>query len=112
MRYRFPIARKLLALAGRARRNWLVRHRTRANFWLHIFGIPMAFAGVAMLFVAPWYWGVGAIVLGYLPQWVGHQFEGNDMGELILVKRLLGLPVVTVAPQCEPRVLESPAENV
>src|SRR5687767_12161958 len=58
MSYRFPIARKILALAGRARRNWLVRHQTPANFWIHMLGIPLAFAGVPLLFVAEWYWGV------------------------------------------------------
>lgn len=95
----FPIARKLLALAGRARRNWLTRHQTPANFWIHMLGIPLAVAGVPLLFVAEWYWGVGAIVVGYLLQWIGHRLEGNDVGEFIPVKRLLGLPVVAVAPQ-------------
>ena len=95
----FPIARKLLALAGRARRNWLARHQTPANYWAHLLGIPLAVAGVPLLFVAAWYWGVGAIVQGYLLQWVGHRVEGNDVGEFIPVKRLLGLPVVAVAPQ-------------
>src|SRR5947207_13091360 len=99
MSYRFPIARKILAFAGRARRNWLDRHQTPANFWIHLVGIPLAFAGVPLLFVAEWYWGVGAIVLGYLLQWIGHRIEGNDVGEFSPVKRLLGLPVVAIAPQ-------------
>ena len=98
MSYRFPIARKLLAFAGRARRNWLERHQTPANFWIHMLGIPLAVAGVALLFFVEWYWGVGAIVLGYLLQWIGHRIEGNDVGELIPLKRLLGLPVVAIAP--------------
>ncbi len=98
----FPIARKLLALAGRARRNWLDRHRTPANFWVHMVGIPLAVAGVALLFVEEWYWGGGAIVLGYLLQWIGHRIEGNDVGEFIPLKRLLGLPVVVIAPQHPP----------
>jgi len=98
MGYRFPIARKLLAFAGRARRGWLARHQNPANFWIHVLGIPLALAGVVLLFLTDWYWGVGAIVLGYLLQWIGHRIEGNDVGELILLKRLLGLPVVVVAP--------------
>ncbi|MBN9117729.1 MAG: DUF962 domain-containing protein [Planctomycetes bacterium] len=102
MSYRFPIARRMLSFAGRARRNWLDRHQTRANFWIHMLGIPLAFAGVPLLFVAEWYWGVGAIVLGYLLQWIGHRIEGNDVGEFIPVKRLLGLPVVAIAPQHKP----------
>jgi len=95
----FPIARRLLALAGRARRNWLARHRNAFNFWIHMIGIPLALAGILLLFVAEWYWGVGAIVTGYFLQWVGHRVEGNDVGELIPLKRALGLPVVSVAPQ-------------
>ncbi len=103
VRMSFPIARKVLALAGRARRNWLDRHRTPANFWAHMLGIPLALAGVALLFVLEWYWGTGLIVLGYFLQWIGHRIEGNDVGELIPFKKLLGLPVVAIAPQQEPR---------
>jgi hypothetical protein len=103
MSYRFPIARKLLMLAGNARRNWLDRHQTPANYWIHMLGIPLAFAGVVLLFVTDWYWGAGAIVLGYLLQWIGHRIEGNDVGEFIPLKRLLGLPVVAIAPQHRPR---------
>ncbi len=98
----FPIARRLLRLAGRARRNWLDRHQTPANFWIHMVGIPLACAGVPLLFVADWYWGTGLIVFGYVVQWIGHRTEGNDVGELIPLKRLLGLPVVAIAPQHRP----------
>lgn len=109
----FPIARRLLALAGRARRNWLVRHQAPANYWVHMVGIPLAVAGVLLLFVTPWYWGAGVIGLGYLLQWVGHRAEGNDVGEFIPVKRLLGLPVVAIAPQHRSREggVTSPERN-
>ncbi|MFM8272061.1 MAG: Mpo1-like protein [Gemmata sp.] len=103
MSYRFPIARKLLAFAGRARRSWLDRHQVPANFWLHLLGIPLAFAAVPLLFFVEWYWGTGAVVLGYFIQWVGHRIEGNDVGELIPLKRLLGMPVVAIAPRREER---------
>ena len=99
MAYDFPIARKLLAFAGRARRNWLKRHQNSFNFWIHMIGIPLAVSGLPLLFLAPWYYGVGAIVVGYFLQWLGHRVEGNDVGEFIPVKRLLGLPVVAIAPQ-------------
>ncbi|WP_439625345.1 Mpo1-like protein [Gemmata sp.] len=95
----FPIARKLFRFAKRARRNWLPRHQNAFNFWIHMVGIPVAVAGVPLLFVADWEWGAGALALGYLLQWVGHRVEGNDVGELIPLKRLLGLPVVAIAPQ-------------
>lgn len=101
MSYDFPIARKLGRFARRARRNWLARHRNSFNFWIHMIGIPLAVAGIPLLFVAECYWGVGAIVGGYFLQWVGHRVEGNDVGELIPIKRLLGLPVVAIAPGYE-----------
>jgi len=97
-RERFPIARKLLRFAGRARQNWLQRHRNSFNFAIHMMGIPLALAGVVLLFVVDWPWGTGALVLGYFFQWLGHQVEGNDVGELIPLKRLLGMPVVAIVP--------------
>jgi hypothetical protein len=99
MAYRFPIARKLLAFAGRARQNWLARHQNAFNFWIHMVGIPLAVVGLPLLVVAPWYYGAGAIGAGYFLQWLGHRVEGNDVGEFIPVKRLLGLPVVAIAPR-------------
>ena len=98
----FPLARKLLRFAGRARRNWLERHQHPVSFWLHMVGIPLTFAGLLSLFFLPWYWGVGAFVFGYLLQFVGHKIEGNDVGELIPLKRLLGMPVVPVSPRYQP----------
>ncbi len=38
-----------------------------------------------------------AFVAGYALQFAGHAIEGNDAGELILFKRLLGRPYVAVA---------------
>src|SRR5262249_4638035 len=78
---------------------WLLRHQLPFNFWIHMVGIPLAVAGVVLLFLAPWYWGVGAFFLGYLLQYVGHRAEGNDLGEWAGIKRLLGLPYVGVSPR-------------
>ena len=98
-RWTFPIARRLLQFAGRSRANWLERHQHPVSFGLHLVGIPLAMIGLLLLFVTDWYWGVGAIVVGYFLQWVGHMVEGNDVGELIPVKKALGLPVIPIAPQ-------------
>jgi hypothetical protein len=109
MGYRFPIARRLLALAARARRNWLERHRLAFNFWIHMLGIPLALAGAVLFFLTEWYWGLAALGGGYFLQWLGHRAEGNDVGELIPLKRLLGLPVVAIAPRWSPATpVESP----
>ena len=104
MPYRFPIARRVHAFAGRVRRNWLLRHHNAFNFWLHIIGIPLALAGLPLHALVEWPWGVGAIGVGYLLQWIGHRVEGNDVGEFIPVKKLLGLPYVAIAPRSQDRV--------
>ena len=81
--------------------NWLERHRHPANFWLHMLGIPLAVAGLVLLIVwwEQWWWGVGGLVLGYFFQWVGHAIEGNDVGEWAGIKRMLGLPYVSISPR-------------
>jgi hypothetical protein len=101
-RYSFPIARRLRRFAGTALANWRERHRHPVNFAVHLVGIPLTLIGLALLFVLPWYWGVAAFALGYLLQYVGHRVEGNDVGELIPIKRALGLPVVAVVPRPAP----------
>jgi len=80
-------------------KNWRERHRHPFNFAIHLVGIPAAVAGLVLLFFLPWYWGAGLIVFGYLLQFVGHQVEGNDVGEWAGIKRLLGLPYVSIAPR-------------
>jgi len=99
MTYSFPIARKLIIFAGRARCNWLERHRNAFNFWVHMIGIPLALLGIPLLFLVEWHWGAAAIAGGYMLQWIGHRVEGNDVGEFIPIKRLLGLPYVAVVPR-------------
>ena len=95
----FPLARKLLRFAARSRRNWLERHQHPVSFWLHMVGIPLTFAALVGLFFLPWYWCLAAFVFGYALQWVGHKVEGNDVGEFIPIKRLLGLPVMPISPR-------------
>ncbi len=46
-----------------------------------------------------WYRPVLWFAGGYLLQWIGHRIEGNDMGELILIKKWRGQPYVAVAPR-------------
>jgi hypothetical protein len=81
---------------------WRLRHQLPSNFVLHLVGIPLALAAVGMLFLGPWYWGLGAFVLGYLLQYAGHCLEGNDLGEWAAIKRLLGRPYVGISPRWNP----------
>lgn len=84
-------------------RNWLERHQHPFSFALHLVGIPMTVVGVGFALVGWWRTGLALFVVGYAIQFLGHAVEGNDAGELILFKRLLGLPYVAVAPKRPPR---------
>jgi hypothetical protein len=97
-----PRRRPVLRFLSRRWKGWRLRHQLPFNFAIHMLGIPLAVAGVVLLFFQPWYWGVGALVLGYLLQWIGHRTEGNDVGEWAAIKRLLGLPYVGIAPRWNP----------
>jgi hypothetical protein len=93
--------RPLLCFLRKRLVSWLVRHRHPFNFALHLIGIPLAVTGVVLFFFVSWYWALGALFLGYLLQYCGHQVEGNDVGEWAGIKRLLGLPYVGVSPRWE-----------
>jgi hypothetical protein len=86
--------------------NWRQRHRHPASLVLHGIGIPLTVAAVVLagFQLAAWRWDLwwrpGLLVIGgYLLQWIGHRIEGNDMGEIILIKRWLGRDYVAVAPR-------------
>lgn len=46
-----------------------------------------------------WWRPAGLVVVSYILQWVGHRIEGNDMGEVILLRKLLGRPFIAIAPR-------------
>lgn len=86
--------------------HWRLRHQTPLSFWLHMVGIPLAVLAVLLAGwqLLLWRWDLwwrpaGLLGGGYLLQWLGHLHEGNDMGEVILIKRWLGQPYTAVAPQ-------------
>lgn len=87
-------------------RHWLDRHQHPASLVLHLIGIPMTIACIPLALVQLsesrwdlWWRPAGLLVGGYVLQWLGHVLEGNDMGEVILVKKWLGRPYVAVAPR-------------
>jgi hypothetical protein len=86
--------------------NWLERHQSRVSFWLHVVGIPLTILAVLLAGVQLYHWRwdlwwrpVLLLATGYALQCVGHLYEGNDMGEVVLLKRLLGRPYVAVSPR-------------
>ncbi len=92
----------MLAFLRRRLEGWRLRHQLPINFWLHMVGIPTVVASFPLLFVLDWYWCLGLFVLGYLLQYIGHCFEGNDLGEWAAIKRLFGLPYVGISPRWNP----------
>lgn len=83
--------------------NWRERHMHPVSFALHAVAIPMlVVAGVLVVLQlaegawALWWRPAVLVVASYLLQWIGHTVEGNDMGEVILIKKLLGRPYVAV----------------
>lgn len=79
--------------------NYIARHRNRTNQLLHLVGVPLTFV-VSLVFLArgEWQWAIAAFLGGYVLQFVGHAIEGNDAGEVVLVKKLLGKPYTEFAP--------------
>ena len=86
--------------------NWLQRHQSRVSFWLHVVGIPLTILAVLLAAVQLYHWRWDLwwrpallLAIGYALQCLGHLHEGNDMGEVVLLKRLLGRPYVAVSPR-------------
>jgi len=95
-----------MAHSPRWLKNWLERHQSPLSFWLHMVGIPLAIAAVGLgaYQLYEWRWDlwyrpVLLLGAGYLLQFLGHAHEGNDMGEVILVKRLLRRSYTAVSPR-------------
>lgn len=73
-------------------------------------GIPLAVSCIPLAIVQLtrdqwdlWWRPVVLLAVGYLLQWIGHRIEGNDMGEVIVVKKWLGRSYVAVSPKFEDR---------
>ena len=80
--------------------NYRARHRHPGNLWLHVVGLPVTFVvPVVFLIRREWWWALGSFVAGYALQFAGHAIEGNDAGETIALKKLLGRPYVAVVPR-------------
>ena len=79
--------------------NYAARHRHPVNIALHAVGLPVTFAVpvVLLVFGRPG-WAAGAFALGYALQFLGHAIEGNDAGEVVLVKKWLGRPYREFGP--------------
>ena len=82
--------------------NYVARHQNRVNQVLHLIGVPTTFVvAVVLLIQHQPVWAMAAFVGGYVLQFAGHAIEGNDPGELILIKKALGKPYQEFAPESE-----------
>ena len=83
--------------------NYLPRHRNRTNQILHLIGVPLTFirTPVAIGLTHGWLWPLACFVTGYALQFVGHAVEGNDAGEAVFVKKLLGKPYTEYAQESQ-----------
>ena len=78
-------------------KNYALRHQHPANQVLHVAGLPVTFVlPVIFLFEHQPAWAGVCFIVGYVLQFAGHAIEGNDAGEVILVKRMLGMPYIDI----------------
>jgi len=64
------------------------RHRHPTNAVLHLIGVPMAVAGLYELVAGHPFKAVMLLSFGYLLQYLGHRAQGNEVGEVTLVKSI------------------------
>jgi Protein of unknown function (DUF962) len=65
------------------------RHAHPVNAILHLIGVPAAFYGVYELFCGAYFFGFELIVIGYILQYFGHKAQGNEVGEVTLIKSII-----------------------
>lgn len=65
------------------------RHKHPINAALHLVGVPAVFYGVYLLFVRNYLVASLLIVFGYLLQYLGHRAQGNEVGEVTLLKKII-----------------------
>ncbi len=70
--------------------DYIGRHKHPVNAFLHIFGVPMVFYGVYKLFCGESELAMAwtLIVFGYVLQYLGHKAQGNEVGEVTLIKKI------------------------
>ena len=81
-------------------KNYLPRHRNRVNQGLHLIGVPLTFIGTpwTVLAGAAACWPCLCFFGGYLLQFAGHAVEGNDAGEVVFLKKILGMTYTEYGP--------------
>ena len=87
-------------MVGRFVSNYIERHQHPLNQLLHLVGVPLTFVVSVVYLVREEYAiAAGCFVGGYVLQFIGHAIEGNDAGETIVVKKMLGRPYKEFGPK-------------
>lgn len=78
--------------------NYALRHQHPANQILHVIGLPVTFVLPVVLVLEGFseWWAILSFVVGYILQFAGHAIEGNDAGEIVLIKKMLGRPYIDI----------------
>jgi len=78
--------------------NYAARHQHPWNIAFHVIGLPVTFVLPIVLYLEgfSWLWILITFLFGYALQFVGHAVEGNDAGEVVLVKKSLGMPYIDI----------------
>jgi len=99
-------------------KHWLARHQHPASQILHALGIPMLpvaiYVSITQLVDGAWslWWRpVLLVVVSYILQGIGHYIEGNDMGELIVIKKMRGKSYIAISPRYETKDHPIPREG-
>lgn len=64
------------------------RHSHPMNMILHLAGVPMVVLSLAKLLTGQALAAIMLFVGGYFLQYLGHRAQGNEVGEVILLKHL------------------------
>ncbi|MFN6149504.1 MAG: Mpo1-like protein [Planctomyces sp.] len=100
-------------MIARFLRNYLPRHRNRWNQLLHLVGVPVTFVApwVSVAMKLEWYFPGSLFFLGYALQFAGHAIEGNDAGEVVFLKKALGMRYTEYGPLSECSRPAGPADD-
>lgn len=64
------------------------RHKHPVNAALHLVGVPAVFYGLYLLCTRNFLFGSALITGGYYLQYLGHKAQGNEVGEITLIKKI------------------------
>jgi hypothetical protein len=68
--------------------DYISRHKHPVNACLHIIGVPQVFFGIYKLLTGQTGFGAANFCCGYFFQYLGHKAQGNEVGEVTLIKNI------------------------